>query len=137
MRLRHVELFVEDPERARRFWTETVGAELEAVQPGGFTWLVLGPYLETQAAWGVLEGRQRMLVWPWQYLPGGTASLGWVLFLLTLISLLDRLRGPRVRVEGIEIVEFLDRAQMALGMVMQVAVKPRGAGLGGPDPVKQ
>ena len=42
MRLRHVELFVSDPERSRRFWTETVGAELEEVQPGGFTWLLLG-----------------------------------------------------------------------------------------------
>jgi len=42
MRLRHVELFVSDAERARRFWTEIVGAELEVVQPGGFTWLVLG-----------------------------------------------------------------------------------------------
>lgn len=68
-----------------------------AVVVGGFAWLVLGPYLETQAAWGVLEGRQRMLVWPRQYLPGGTASLGWILFVLTLLSLLDRLRGPRVR----------------------------------------
>lgn len=37
-----MELFVRDPERARRFWTQTVGAELEQVQPGGFTWLVLG-----------------------------------------------------------------------------------------------
>ncbi len=64
---------------------------------GGFAWLVLGPYLDTQAAWGVLEGRQRMLVWPWQYLPGGTASLGWVAFVLALLSLLDRLRGPRVQ----------------------------------------
>lgn len=64
---------------------------------GVFAWLVLGPYLETQAAWGVLEGRQRLLVWPWQYLPGGTASLGWVLLVLVLLSLVDRLRGPRVR----------------------------------------
>ena len=42
MRLRHVELFVTDPERARQFWTEVVGAQLDEVQPGGFTWLVLG-----------------------------------------------------------------------------------------------
>ena len=42
MRLRHVELFVSDPERSRRFWVGTVGAELEVVQPGGFTWILLG-----------------------------------------------------------------------------------------------
>lgn len=63
----------------------------------GVAWLVLGPYLETQSAWDVLQGRRQLLVAAINYLPGRSASPGWIAFLLASIGLLDRLRGPRTR----------------------------------------
>lgn len=63
---------------------------------GTVAWLVLGPYLETQGVWEVLSGRTRVLLVPWKYLPGQPASPGWILFVLAIIGLLDRLRGRRI-----------------------------------------
>lgn len=63
------------------------------------TWVVLGPYLATRDAWGLLEGRTSLLLrvrdygWGSIYFPGATI-LG-----LALLGLADRLRGPR-RVDG-------------------------------------
>lgn len=42
MRIGHLELFVSDPVRARDFYLDVLGFDLEAEQEGGFTWLKLG-----------------------------------------------------------------------------------------------
>ncbi len=66
-----------------------------AIVSAAAAWLVLGPYLDTQAAWGLLEGRQRLLAAAPNYLPGRRASPGWIAFVLATIGLLDRVRGRR------------------------------------------
>ncbi len=66
-----------------------------AIACGGVAWLVMGPYLETQEAWGLLQGRKRMLAAAPNYLPGYRSSPGWIAFILASLGLLDRLRGPR------------------------------------------
>jgi len=68
-----------------------------ALFTGWFAWLILGPYLETQRTWGVLQGRNVMLLHPSRYLPGGAASPGWIALVLAFVGVLDRLRGARRR----------------------------------------
>jgi catechol 2,3-dioxygenase-like lactoylglutathione lyase family enzyme len=85
-----VELFVRDPERSRRFWTETVGAELEAVQPGGFTWLVLGEV-------GILLRPGRPGATPGRY---DEASVGLVLEVESLAETREAFEGRGLVFEG-------------------------------------
>jgi len=60
--------------------------------------LVLRPYLRMRSAWGVLQGRDLVLMWSASdYLPGGSAGMGWVPCALAGVGILDRLRGPRGR----------------------------------------
>jgi hypothetical protein len=67
-----------------------------AAATGVVAWLVFGPYLETRAVWGVLQGRERtLLFFPADYLPGRGASVGVVALLLAAVGLADRVRGPR------------------------------------------
>lgn len=64
---------------------------------GIIAWLVLSPYLDMQATWQVLRDRNHLLNLPAAYLPGDEASPGWIAFVLAIVGLLDRLRGPRER----------------------------------------
>jgi len=59
-------------------------------------WLVLVPYLETSATWGLLAGRTLVLLSPRAFLPGGDYFPGYVVLALVAAALLDRLRGPRL-----------------------------------------
>lgn len=64
---------------------------------GVVVWIVLGPYLETSAAWGLLSGRQSVLLYARDFVPGsGDFFPGWVVLALVVLALLDRLRGPRL-----------------------------------------
>ncbi len=75
---------------------------LVALVAAATAWLVLGPYLETRDTWGVLQGRERsLLFWPSEYLPGKPASVGLVTLVLAALGWLDRLRGAR-RVDGLD-----------------------------------
>lgn len=58
-------------------------------------WLVLGPYLDTRATWGVLSGRSSSFAELAQFVPGGEHFPGWVVLALALVGLADRLRGRR------------------------------------------
>lgn len=66
-----------------------------ALVSGTCAWLVFGPYLETQATWEVLQGRSRLMLQAYKYLPGQPASPGWILFVFAVVGLLDRFRGRR------------------------------------------
>jgi hypothetical protein len=62
--------------------------------------LVLRPYLETRAMWGILSGRGGPFFHqPSDFAFGGVAYPGTVLLFLSVVGLLDRLRGAR-RGEG-------------------------------------
>lgn len=64
---------------------------------GAGVWIVLGPYLDTGATWGLLSGRKSVLLYKKDFLPGvGEHFPGWIVLFLTAIALLDRLRGPRL-----------------------------------------
>ena len=43
MRLGHIEVFVTDPMRAKAFYEDVLGFEVETVQGGQFVWLKNGP----------------------------------------------------------------------------------------------
>ncbi len=59
-------------------------------------WIVLVPYLATSAEWGLLSGRQSLLLMPPDFLPGGDYFPGFVVLFFVAVAMLDRLRGPRV-----------------------------------------
>jgi len=42
MRFGHIELFVEDPQRAQHFFTQVLGFELVAAQGSDFVWVKMG-----------------------------------------------------------------------------------------------
>jgi hypothetical protein len=58
-------------------------------------WLVLGPYLEVRATWGVLSGRFSYPLVAEEFLPGREHFPGFVVLGLAAVALLDRVRGPR------------------------------------------
>lgn len=58
-------------------------------------WLVLGPYLETRATWGLLEGRSSLLMNLRDYGWGSIHFPGAMILALAAVGVADRLRGPR------------------------------------------
>jgi len=58
-------------------------------------WLVLGPYLDTRATWGVLSGRSSTFASLALFAPGGDNFPGWIVVALALVALADRMRGRR------------------------------------------
>lgn len=64
---------------------------------GAAVWLVLGPYLTTGATWNLLSGRQSVLLYVKDFLPGqGDYFPGYLVLALVAVALLDRLRGARL-----------------------------------------
>jgi len=62
---------------------------------GGVLLPVLGPYLHTRAAWGVLEGRGSLLFTPSLFAFGAFYYPGTVMLVLAAAGLADRVRGAR------------------------------------------
>jgi len=60
-------------------------------------WIVLGPYLDARATWGVLSGRFSYPLVADEFAPGREHFPGFVVVGLAAVALLDRLRGPRAR----------------------------------------
>ena len=60
-------------------------------------WIVLGPYLDARATWGVLSGRFSYPLVADEFAPGREHFPGFVVVGLAAVALLDRLRGPRGR----------------------------------------
>ncbi len=59
-------------------------------------WVVLFPYLDTQAVWGLLSGRLSILLRVREFMPGHYNFVGWVVLALVLVAIADRFRGPRL-----------------------------------------
>jgi catechol 2,3-dioxygenase-like lactoylglutathione lyase family enzyme len=60
MRIGHLELFVSDTDRSKRFYVEMLGFDLVAEQPGGYVWLKVGE-AEILLRPRIAEGRRPML----------------------------------------------------------------------------
>jgi len=54
---------------------------------------VYSPYLQSRAAWGALQGRRTLLLFPWNLGPGGPSYVGSVILVLAAVALIDRARG--------------------------------------------
>lgn len=68
---------------------------LAAVPVVAAVWIVLGPYLATRDAWGVLTGRSGTFASMALFVPGGEQFPGWIVLALALVALADRRRGWR------------------------------------------
>jgi hypothetical protein len=56
--------------------------------------IVLGPYLETRASWGVLRDRSTLFLLGHELAPGQFHFVGWSVAALAAIALVDRFRRP-------------------------------------------
>jgi len=68
---------------------------LAAVPAIAAAWVVLGPYLVTRDAWGVLTGRSSTFASMALFAPGADHFPGWIVLGLVLLALADRMRGWR------------------------------------------
>ncbi|MDG2303175.1 MAG: hypothetical protein P8R42_00750 [Candidatus Binatia bacterium] len=82
--------------RLRGVVAPLIGAAVVSVS---FAWFFLSPYLETAEMWGVLSGRETILMALSDYLPGHVYFPGLISLGLVGVALADRLRGPR-RTDG-------------------------------------
>ena len=76
------------------------------------------PYLRTRATWGVLGGRHVLLYSLHDYAPGRSAFPGFVLLVLVLVAVLDRLRGPRTVAGEDPRLAYLTGALLILGVTI-------------------
>lgn len=96
-------------------------------------WLVLFPYLDTSATWGLLAGRSSVLLAPKDLLPGGGYFTGYFVLALVAIAMLDRLRGPRlVHGEDPRIAMFVAALLVTWSAMRHTPLPGLGFGIGSP-----
>ena len=96
-----------------------------------FAWWLFSPYLHARETWGILQGREStILLRATDYLPGGDAGIGWLILILALIGLGDRIRQPRNR-NGVD-----PRLPLMAGAIaIFLCTLPTVPGLGIPSPI--